>query len=220
MYHTSSFSSPYSVPFGAGYLSELHARLTHKKIPVHKLSTNSTLDDDERTFPLWERMYVDATHEVVVLYGALLDFISFQFLICISVITALNLETFDEELTGGLPATSLKKDRKFRASLLAPFGTNLQFQRAFIVPEPSKSLILSLIVQCFRVPSISSSSKSSDATHVRILINDGVVRPPPQCGSGKETNTGLCEVNKFIKHIGDVAEGVDWANVCGYGPGA
>jgi hypothetical protein len=79
MYHTSSFSSPFSIPFGAGYLAELKARLTHQKIPVHKTSTNATLDDDERTFPLWERMYVDATHEVVVLYGTHIDSVYIEY---------------------------------------------------------------------------------------------------------------------------------------------
>jgi hypothetical protein len=36
----------------------------------HNSSTNATLTDDERTFPLDHAVYVDATHEVVVLNGA------------------------------------------------------------------------------------------------------------------------------------------------------
>lgn len=35
----------------------------------HNSSTNATLDDDPRTFPLGQALYVDATHEVVVLNG-------------------------------------------------------------------------------------------------------------------------------------------------------
>jgi hypothetical protein len=37
----------------------------------HNSSTNSTLDDNQVTFPLDGRsLYVDATHEVVILHGA------------------------------------------------------------------------------------------------------------------------------------------------------
>jgi hypothetical protein len=39
----------------------------------HNSSTNSTLTDDERTFPLDHALYVDATHEVVVLNGSLVS---------------------------------------------------------------------------------------------------------------------------------------------------
>jgi hypothetical protein len=35
----------------------------------HNSSTNATLTDDERTFPFDHALYVDATHEVVVLNG-------------------------------------------------------------------------------------------------------------------------------------------------------
>src|ERR1700761_7016909 len=68
-YYTSSYPSPFSIPFGAGYLTELVARLTHSPIKVHNTSTNSTLDGSEVTFPLNDKVYVDATHDVVLLYG-------------------------------------------------------------------------------------------------------------------------------------------------------
>lgn len=35
----------------------------------HNSTTNATLNDDPRTFPLGQALYVDATHEVVVLNG-------------------------------------------------------------------------------------------------------------------------------------------------------
>jgi hypothetical protein len=54
---------------GIGYVQELVARLTHTPIAIHNSSTNSTLNDDARTFPLDHALYVDATHEVVVLNG-------------------------------------------------------------------------------------------------------------------------------------------------------
>lgn len=65
----SAFGSPVARVQGVGYVQELVARLTHTPINNHVFSTNSTLDDNPITFPLNQSLYVDATHEVVVLNG-------------------------------------------------------------------------------------------------------------------------------------------------------
>jgi hypothetical protein len=67
--YESAFGSPVARAQGIGYVQELVARLTHTPIESHNSSTNSTLDDNPITFPLNDRLYVDATHEVVVLNG-------------------------------------------------------------------------------------------------------------------------------------------------------
>lgn len=64
------FGSPLARVQGLGYIQELVARLTHTPIATHNSSTNATLNDNPITFPLNQSLYVDATHEVVVLYGA------------------------------------------------------------------------------------------------------------------------------------------------------
>lgn len=66
-WYGSAFGSPVARAQGIGYVQELIARLTHTPIAVHNSSTNSTLNDDPITFPLNQSLYVDATHEVVVL---------------------------------------------------------------------------------------------------------------------------------------------------------
>lgn len=71
-WYDSAFGSPVARVQGIGYVQELVARLTHTPIPVHNSSTNATLDDNPATFPLGQSLYVDATHEVVVLNGKLL----------------------------------------------------------------------------------------------------------------------------------------------------
>ena len=63
----SAFGSPVARVQGIGYVQELVARLTHTRIKIHNSSTNATLDDNPITFPLDQSLYVDATHEVVVL---------------------------------------------------------------------------------------------------------------------------------------------------------
>ncbi|KAI0825291.1 phosphoglycerate mutase-like protein [Trametes gibbosa] len=109
-WYDSAFGSPVARVQGVGYVQELVSRLTHTPIPVHNSSTNATLDDNSATFPLGHSLYVDATHEVVVL----------------NVITALNLTNFAAD--GPLPADHIPEHRAFKSSHLAPFATNIQFQ--------------------------------------------------------------------------------------------
>ncbi|EIN13824.1 phosphoglycerate mutase-like protein [Punctularia strigosozonata HHB-11173 SS5] len=109
-WYDSAFGSPVAKVQGIGYVQEMIARLTHTPIAVHNSSTNATLDDDERTFPLGQSLYVDATHEVVVL----------------NILTALNLTTL--AANGPLPADHIPSNRSFKVSHLAPFATNVQFQ--------------------------------------------------------------------------------------------
>jgi len=68
-WYDSAFGSPLSRAHGIGYVQELVARLTHIPIETHNSTTNATLNDNPVTFPLGQSLYVDATHEVVVLYS-------------------------------------------------------------------------------------------------------------------------------------------------------
>ena len=65
--YNSAFGSPVAKAQGIGYVQELIARLTHTPIETHNSSTNATLDNNPITFPLGHSLYVDATHEVVLL---------------------------------------------------------------------------------------------------------------------------------------------------------
>lgn len=130
--YTSAFGAPLARALGIGYVQELVARLTHTPIESHNSSTNSTLDNNPITFPLDHNLYVDATHEVVVLNSnsASINHCarshSPPFFV---VITALNLSSF--AANGPLPTDHIPKHRSFRVSELAPFSTNMQFQREF-----------------------------------------------------------------------------------------
>ncbi|KAF5318138.1 hypothetical protein D9619_012221 [Psilocybe cf. subviscida] len=109
-WYGSAFGSPVARVQGIGWLQEMVARLTNTPIAVHNSSTNATLVDNPITFPFGQSLYVDATHEVVVL----------------NIITALGLTNF--AASGPLPYTHIPKDRSFRVAELAPFATNVQFQ--------------------------------------------------------------------------------------------
>ncbi|KAJ4473127.1 phosphoglycerate mutase-like protein [Lentinula aciculospora] len=109
-WYNSAFGSPVARVQGAGWIQEFLARLEHEPIESHRFSINSTLDDSEITFPLNQSLYVDATHEVVVL----------------NIITALNLSTL--AANGPLPYDHIPDNQSFKVSQLAPFATNIQFQ--------------------------------------------------------------------------------------------
>ncbi|KAG6856723.1 hypothetical protein H0H87_001323 [Tephrocybe sp. NHM501043] len=102
------------------------ARLTHTKIAEHNPATNSTLDDNPITFPLDDSLYVDATHETVIL----------------NIITALNLTNFAE--SSPLPYTHIPHKRAFEASKLVPFAANIQFQllECTSIPGPQIRVII------------------------------------------------------------------------------
>jgi len=68
-WYDSAFGSPVARVQGLGYVQELVSRLTHTPIEVHNSSTNATWHKPE-TWPLNDALYVDATHDVVVLNGA------------------------------------------------------------------------------------------------------------------------------------------------------
>ncbi|EKM51374.1 uncharacterized protein PHACADRAFT_129290 [Phanerochaete carnosa HHB-10118-sp] len=125
-WYDSAFGSPVSRIQGIGYVQELVARLTHTPIATHNSSTNATLDDSPATFPLGQSLYVDATHEVVVL----------------NILTALNLTNF--AASGPLPYDHIPSDRSFKVSHLAPFATNVHFQllSCTSVPDPQIRIIV------------------------------------------------------------------------------
>lgn len=103
-------------------------------IKTHNSSTNATLNNNPITFPLGQSLYVDATHEVVVLNSRCFFFsVAPRCVIYLDfvVITALNLTTFAQ--SGPLPYTHIPHDRTFRSAELAPFATNIQFQRVYIL---------------------------------------------------------------------------------------
>ncbi|KAH7889210.1 histidine phosphatase superfamily [Phlebopus sp. FC_14] len=112
-----AFGSPLARAQGIGYVQELVSRLTETPIGTHNSSTNATLHNSV-TFPFGHSLYVDASHEVVVM----------------NILTALNLSSF--AATGPLPSDHIPEVRSFKTSQVAPFSTNVQFQLLACDSEP------------------------------------------------------------------------------------
>lgn len=90
---------------GAGWLTELVARLEKKLITVPQNGVNVTFTDSENVFPLDQLFYLDMSHDSVI----------------VSVLTALGLEVFKEDL----PSTKIPSPRQFIISRMTPFGARL-----------------------------------------------------------------------------------------------
>jgi len=105
-----SFGSPSAAAIGKGWVEELVSRLTQEPIKQYDSSTNSTLDSNPITFPLNQKIYVDATHDTVIS--------------CI--VVALNLTSLASE--GPLPTRSMPKKQSFVSAHISPFAANLQTQ--------------------------------------------------------------------------------------------
>ena len=205
----SAFGSPVARVQGIGYIQELVARLTHTPIATHNSSTNATLNDNPITFPLGQSLYVDATHEVVVLNSR--DF----FLVAVScylfgyylVITALNLTSFAE--SGPLPYTHIPHDRSFRSAELAPFATNIQFQRVYTMSFCSSDKTLPYITS---LPSVLECT-SLPGPQIRIIINDAVAPLTGIRGCPKQKD-GMCPVETFVAAQKEIIRNTDWVYDC------
>lgn len=120
------------------------------------------------------------------------------------VITALNLTNFAAD--GPLPASHIPENRAFKVSHLAPFATNVQFQRKLL----SFLSILDLLTpSSFTV----LSCESTPDPQIRIIINDGVV-PLTSIKGCSEHKDGLCPVSTFVEAQKEMIATTDWEWGC------
>ena len=113
------------------------------------------------------------------------------------VITTLGLRNFAQ---GPLPDDHIPKKRKFRTSELAPFSSNIQFQRTSTFPFLAQMLTIHSVLNCTTTPSPSQ---------IRVIINDGVspLTSLPGCTENKD---GLCDLDAFIQAEKGIVESIDW----------
>lgn len=119
-------------------------------------------------------------------------------------ITALNLSNFAAD--GPLPSDRIPKNRAFKTSHLAPFATNMQFQRE-------------CLWFCFADQWLTSFSQvlSCDYTpdpQIRLILNDGVVPLGSVRGCPADEPHGLCPVPAFVAAVRETVATTDWAWAC------
>ncbi|BGP43558.1 hypothetical protein JCM10449v2_007599 [Rhodotorula kratochvilovae] len=108
-YDIFAFGQPAQAAVGKGWVQEWLARTLKQPLSEFNTTTNGTLHTSEY-FPLDQRFYVDATHDVIVS----------------AAIVALGFTSFAR--SGPLPTDHIPSDLSFVASSIAPFAANLHSQ--------------------------------------------------------------------------------------------
>ncbi|KAL4069707.1 histidine phosphatase superfamily [Scleroderma yunnanense] len=162
--------NPTSAALGLGYVQELVARLTQTPITVWNSSTNSTLDSNNVTFPLYQPIFVDASHDTVIA----------------NILTTLNFTTL--AANGPLPTDHIPPNRSYIVSQMTPFASNL-------------------------VAQVMSCPASEDPTHIRFILNDGVI---PLTGIKRcaEDSDGRCSLSSFISGMQERIGEIDFYFSC------
>jgi hypothetical protein len=118
-------------------------------------------------------------------------------------LTALNLTNFAAD--GPLPWDHIPENRAFRSSHLAPFSTNIHFQRpstcfCHIKGFPADPC---LVLDC----------GTAEEPQIRIVVNDGVV-PLTSIKGCPAQKDGLCAVSTFVAAMKEQIQNTDWIWAC------
>lgn len=174
--------SPLGPVQGVGYINELLARLTDNPVRDYT-QTNRTLDSNPDTFPLGRGMYVDFSHDNLI----------------VAVVSAMGLfgNSKEERTFGGGMLDPAKPDdtREWFVSRIVPFSGRMVVERMECgLPTDDAAGY---------VPSVSGKGRqrkraedAEDSVYVRILMNDAV-QDLEFCGGVGED--GLCPLHAFVK---------------------
>ena len=159
---------------GVGYINELIGRLTNSP-PHHGLQTNSTLLFSPETFPLDRAMYVDFSHDNLI----------------VDVFAAMGLFN---QTNGPLDTTKITKDRTWIASEMVPFSGHMTVERLSCTVRP-----LSLAATRSRPMKwwswMAGDDREDKEEYVRIFVNDAR-QPLEFCGAGEDD---MCKLDEFVK---------------------
>ncbi|KAJ7073158.1 acid phosphatase [Mycena amicta] len=170
---------------GIGYAQELLSRLTQTRLAVFDTSVNKSIALDETLFPFGQPIYVDATHDTIML-----DLLTAKRV----VLTAMNFTALAAQ--GPLPTDHIPANHVYIVNNIAPFATNLVGQ---VLTCPAY------------VPAIPPNNTKS--THIRWILNDAVL--PLTGLSGCQSNAdGLCPLETFISALQKRVGQVDYAFDC------
>lgn len=162
--NTNGATSPLGHAYGLGWLNELVSRLQHTPWdPATQTSENSTLNKVQTTFPIDRRFYVDFTHDSTIT----------------SVLAALNLPKFDEELKVPERGKGVTRQRNFVTSKLVPFAARF-------------------VVEVWNCGDQGEADGERD--WVRFKLNDAVI-PLSQYKECAERKDGLCKMKDLLKAL-------------------
>ncbi|KGO48221.1 Histidine phosphatase superfamily, clade-2 [Penicillium expansum] len=186
------FGSPSGRAQGIGYVQELAARLQSKLIPSSDSSINYTYDDNTKTFPLDQPLYMDMSHDDII----------------VSVLAALGLDYFKYGPHGLPVSVTHAPPRTFNLNQMTPFGARL-FSEVWTCPKDVSFKYLQ--VQKYKNPDLSSKSDTTD--YIRFVLNNAPV-PLDGLKVCDGSVNGFCKVGKFLSAIPDLNKEAMYQEAC------
>lgn len=186
------FGSPSGRAQGIGYVQELAARLQSRLITSSDSSINYTYDDNIKTFPLDQPLYMDMSHDDII----------------VSVLTALGLDYFKYGPHGLPVSVAHAPHRTFNLNQMTPFGARL-FSEVWTCPNDFA--FKDLQVQKYKNPDL--SSKSDTTEYIRFVLNNA---PLPLDGLKvcDGSVNGFCKVKNFLRAIPDLNKEAMYQEAC------
>lgn len=197
-FYKHSFGNPTARSQGIGYVEELLARLQGKLINSSDTSVNSSITDNEDTFPLGMKFYADFTHDKMVL----------------ATLTALSLDYFRH--APDLKKYPPKKGSSFQVSHMAPFTARLITEVIgcdSAHPKPEKKERVRYYASQYGYEDL--ESKKSRHQFVRMRLNGGILPLSSiRGGACKGRSDELCPLESFVKSQAKAKERANYREAC------
>ncbi|OOF90945.1 hypothetical protein ASPCADRAFT_155634 [Aspergillus carbonarius ITEM 5010] len=195
------FGSPSGRAQGIGYVLELAARLQSHLITSPEANINITYDSNPATFPLHQPLYMDMSHDDVI----------------VSVIAALGMEYFNfgpKGMPGNITGSEVPVNRTFKLNEIAPFGARLVtevWKCPVGVVESGGLGDLGTVV--YENPDLSGVKGNGTREFVRWVLNEMPV--PVQGVVGCEgAQNGFCPLEGFLSGVPSMKKKAQFEQAC------
>ncbi|KAE8393309.1 histidine phosphatase superfamily [Aspergillus alliaceus] len=199
LYGASAFGSPTGRAQGIGYILELAARLEGKLIQSSDTSINTTYDNNSTTFPVDQPLYMDMTHDKVI----------------IGTLTALGIQYFNHGPKGMPSAVAHAVPRTFELNKVAPFGGRL-VSEVWTCPMDASLEVLDRTL--YKNPDLSEAKHTID--YIRFVLN-GAPLPTSDVIGCENAKNGFCKVANVLRAVPKLKEKAMYQEACykNYTPG-
>ncbi|KAH2878834.1 hypothetical protein KXV31_004694 [Aspergillus fumigatus] len=175
---------------GIGYVLELASRLAGRLIPTSDTSINSTYDNNAAQFPLHQPLYMDMSHDDVI----------------VAVLAALGLEYFKYGEDGLPDEIEHAPERTFRLNEIVPFGARL-VSEVWTCPAGPKMRFKELGATLYTNPSVRGTD------YIRFVLN-GAPLPTQGLVGCERAENGFCALTDFLGGVAKLKEKAMYQVAC------